>query len=114
MSCEICGIDSYGDRCQEHARKTNFTVAAGANTKQVGGSHYQQGGEQHWDRIWRLYGAGYFVGCITKYLERYPRKNGIEDLKKAQHFLQKLIELEEAKKLLEYQSLPNPYTEGKS
>lgn len=66
------------------------------NDKQVGGSHYQHddGGEQHWDRQWRLYGRGYFVGCITKYVERYHLKNGIQDLEKAQHFLQKLIELE--------------------
>jgi hypothetical protein len=69
-----------------------------ANSVQVGGNHYQQkdGGEQHWDRIWRLHGAGYFVGCITKYVERYQDKNGIQDLQKAQHFLTKLIELESA------------------
>lgn len=114
MNCEICGMESLGDRCQEHAKKTNFSVAAVANSKQVGGSHYQRGGEQHWDRIWRLYGRGYFVGCATKYLERYHLKNGVEDLKKAQHFIQKLIELEQDQKLREYQSLPNPYTEGKS
>lgn len=65
-----------------------------ANDRQVGGTHYQRGGEQHWDRIWRLYGPGYFVGCITKYVERYKDKNGLEDLRKAQHFLEKLIELE--------------------
>jgi hypothetical protein len=65
-----------------------------ANGRQVGGQHYQSGGEQHWDRVWRLYGPGYFVGCITKYLERYPMKNGIQDLEKARHFLDKLIELE--------------------
>jgi hypothetical protein len=34
------------------------------------------------------------VGCITKYVERYQDKNGLQDLEKAQHFLQKLIELE--------------------
>ena len=66
-----------------------------ANQRQVGGGHYKIGGEEHWDRIWRLYGRGYFVGCITKYVERYPYKAGVEDLKKAAHFLQKLIELEE-------------------
>jgi Protein of unknwon function (DUF3310) len=65
-----------------------------ANERQVGGSHYQIGGEQHWDRQWRLHGAGYFVGCITKYVERYQDKNGIQDLEKAKHFLEKLIELE--------------------
>lgn len=70
-----------------------------ANERQIGGHHYQQedGGEQHWDRIWRLYGPGYFVGCITKYLERYPNKDGLKDLEKARHFLDKLIELETAK-----------------
>ena len=68
-----------------------------ANDIQIGGDHYKKlGGEEHWDRQWRLHGRGYFVGCITKYTERYPDKNGIEDLKKARHFLDKLIELEEA------------------
>jgi hypothetical protein len=69
-----------------------------ANDRQVGGNHYRPktNGEQHWDRIWRLYGSGYFIGCITKYLERYPAKNGVEDLQKARHFLDKLIELESA------------------
>lgn len=69
-----------------------------ANDIQVGGDHYKSlNGEEHWDRMWRLYGRGYFVGCITKYVERYHKKNGIEDLKKARHFLDKLIELESAK-----------------
>jgi len=67
-----------------------------ANDKQVGGDHYKkvEGGEEHWDRQWRMNGRGYFVGCITKYVERYPFKNGIQDLEKAKHFLEKLIELE--------------------
>lgn len=66
-----------------------------ANDKQVAGDHYhQKDGEQHWDRIYRLYGRGYFVGCATKYIERYHLKNGKQDLEKAIHFLEKLIELE--------------------
>lgn len=68
-----------------------------ANERQVGGNHYKQdGGEEHWDRQWRMNGRGYFVGCITKYVERYHNKNGIQDLEKAHHFLEKLIELERA------------------
>ena len=67
-----------------------------ANKVQIGGDHYHKGGEQHWDMIWRLHGAGYFVGCITKYVLRYQDKNGAEDLHKARHFLDKLIELEES------------------
>jgi len=65
-----------------------------ANDRQVGGFHYQTNGEQHWDRVYRMFGPGYFIGCITKYVERYQSKNGYEDLLKAQHFLEKLIELE--------------------
>lgn len=64
-----------------------------ANERQVGGDHYKRGGEEHWDRVYRLFGPGYFVGCITKYVERYQFKNGLEDLRKAEHFIQKLIEL---------------------
>ncbi len=66
-----------------------------ANDVQIGGAHYRsEEGEQHWDRMYRLYGRGYFVGCSTKYIERYHLKNGKEDLEKAIHFIQKLIELE--------------------
>ena len=72
-----------------------------ANERQVGGDHYKQGGEEHWDRVWRLYGRGYFVGCITKYVERYHLKNGVQDLEKAKHFLEKLIELESINSTLE-------------
>lgn len=71
-----------------------------ANSRQVGGDHYRKGltagGEQHWDMIYRLYGHGYFVGCVTKYVLRYRDKNGVEDLEKARHYLDKLIELERA------------------
>lgn len=71
-----------------------------ANERQVGGNHYREAAagqdEQHWDRQWRLHGRGYFIGQITRYVERYHLKNGIEDLNKAQHYIEKLKELEEA------------------
>jgi len=68
-----------------------------ANDRQVGGLHYKNKGEEHWDRQFRLFGPGYLIGQITKYVERYQTKNGIQDLEKAEHFIQKLIELEKAK-----------------
>lgn len=67
-----------------------------ANEVQVGGNHYKTNGEEHWDRVDRLQ-LDYFQGQITKYVERWRKKNGIQDLEKAQHFLQKYIELERAK-----------------
>jgi hypothetical protein len=67
-----------------------------ANDYQIGGNHYRKKeGVQHWDRVARL-GLNYFQGTITAYVERYRDKNGVEDLKKARHFLDKLIELEES------------------
>lgn len=83
-----------------------------ANDKQVGGDHYKKGGEEHWDRQWRLYGRGYFVGCITKYVERYHEKNGLQDLEKAAHFLEKLMELEKAKAALNVNTVTITAREG--
>lgn len=65
-----------------------------ANEIQVGGEHYQTE-IQHWDFVWANH-LDYFQGQITKYVCRWKGKNGVEDLKKAQHFLQKYIELAEA------------------
>lgn len=65
-----------------------------ANQRQIGGSHYKTNGkgEEHWDRVARL-GMNYWEACATKYIERARLKNGVSDLEKAEHYLQKLIEL---------------------
>lgn len=63
-----------------------------ANETQVGGTHYQSK-FQHWDFIAQGFGVGYFKGVVTKYLVRWRKKNGKEDLQKARHYLEKLAEL---------------------
>ena len=64
---------------------------------QVGGTHYNKYKDfQPWD-AWRLWNLNAFQGAILKYVVRYRDKNGIEDLKKARHYLDKLIECEEEK-----------------
>ena len=35
---------------------------------------------------------GYLYGNVLKYMWRWPEKNGIEDLRKAKHYLEWLIE----------------------
>lgn len=40
---------------------------------------------------------GFHRGNVLKYITRYQDKNGVEDLKKARRYLDKLIELEEQK-----------------
>lgn len=64
-----------------------------ANDIQVAGDHYKTK-YQHWDMLVMMgYTSEYFVGQATKYISRWRKKNGIPDLKKGQHFIQKLIEL---------------------
>ena len=63
-----------------------------ANNRQVGGDHYKHAEYQHWD--WahdcRLHG----LPCAaSKYVSRYRRKNGKEDLEKAVHYIDKAEEL---------------------
>jgi len=41
------------------------------------------------------WGRGFAAGNVMKYVWRYERKGGINDLKKAQWYLQRLIEMEE-------------------
>ena len=68
-----------------------------ANNKQVGGAHYKTKDIQPWDAI-HTWGLGFFSGNVVKYVARHREKNGIEDLKKARHYLDKLIEIMEKQK----------------
>lgn len=88
---------------EQYARELEAGIKAGltieesimaANDTQVGGEHYVTGGLQHWDVVYK-FNLGYFEGQITKYIFRWRKKNGVEDLKKARHFLDKLIEMNE-------------------
>jgi len=65
-----------------------------ANDRQVAGEHYKSK-IQHWDYV-IANNLDYFQAQVTKYVTRHRGKNGIEDLKKAQHFLEKYIEVLEA------------------
>lgn len=45
----------------------------------------------HWDLVIAT-GMGYLEGNATKYLARWRLKNGLEDLKKSLHYIDKLME----------------------
>lgn len=63
-----------------------------ANKRQVAGTHYQTPtGYQHWDMVID-HNLNYFEGQITKYVMRCRSKNGVQDLQKALHFIEKYIE----------------------
>ena len=65
-----------------------------AKSKQVGGNHYKKA-IQPWDIIseWEL---DFWEGNVLKYLLRWKFKDGLQDLKKARHYLDYLIEREES------------------
>lgn len=63
-----------------------------ANDQQVGGAHYQKGKVQHWDVV-TIYGICYLMGNASKYLLRWRDKNGVQDLQKCQHYVDKAVEM---------------------
>lgn len=69
---------------------------------QVGGSHYKNLAIQPLEFI-VANELDFPSGNVVKYVVRYKLKGGLEDLKKARHYLDLLIELEEKK--LETQGL---------
>lgn len=67
---------------------------SGANDIQVAGTHYKNKAIQPWDYIVSN-NIGYLEGNVIKYVSRWKDKGGVDDLKKAQHYLTKLIETQE-------------------
>ena len=61
---------------------------------QVGGNHYKNLAIQPVEYIFKN-NIGYFEGCVIKYVTRWKSKGGVQDLEKAKHFLELLIELQE-------------------
>lgn len=62
------------------------------NQIQIGGDHYKHSSIQHWDWAWAEQ-LDFYQYQITKYVSRWNRKNGLQDLEKAQHYLQKYMEV---------------------
>ena len=73
--------------------KASEAVTTGANAIQVGGTHYKAS-YQHWDFVADLR-LDYWQACATKYVTRWRKKNGLEDLRKAPHYMLKRAEIQE-------------------
>jgi hypothetical protein len=63
-----------------------------ANDNQVNGTHYKDKAIQPWDFI-AGNDMGYLEGNVVKYVSRWRDKGGVQDLEKARHYLDKLIEV---------------------
>ncbi len=67
-----------------------------ADDVQIGGSHYKDKAVQPWAAMeaWMTPDEfrGFLKGNAIKYLAREHSKGGLQDLKKAMHYMKKLIE----------------------
>ncbi len=59
--------------------------------EQVGGDHYKKLAIQPVEYI-LANNLGFVEGAVIKYVTRWKNKNGIEDLRKARHFIDLLIQ----------------------
>lgn len=89
------GIEQFNKRMREQETERMEKEAQAANKHQIGGSHYMKA-IQPWDYI-AANQLGYFEGNVVKYVTRWKDKGGINDLMKAKHYIEKLIELETGK-----------------
>jgi hypothetical protein len=76
---------------------TQFKPSNKADDLQVGGDHYKNMGVQPWKAMesWMTpeQFAGFLRGNAIKYLARCDAKGGIDDIKKARHYIDKLVEV---------------------
>jgi len=62
------------------------------DTPQVGGDHYQKHAIQPWEYA-ELNKLSFLEGNVVKYITRYKDKGGKEDLEKAKHCIDLLLEM---------------------
>ena len=69
-----------------------------ADDMQVGGEHYRNKDIQPWTAMqaWMTpeQFKGFLWGNVIKYIARWQDKVGVEDLRKARHYMDKLIEIQ--------------------
>jgi hypothetical protein len=80
-----------------HVPNNKFVPSTKADGLQIGGDHYKNMGVQPWVAMesWMTpeQFAGFLRGNAIKYLARCDVKGGIDDIKKARHYIDKLVEV---------------------
>lgn len=102
FNCATCGRSEWeAEECRrvdcpgKKSCEVGVQTGSGANGRQIGGAHYASDKVQHWDFVMG-HKLNYLEGNATKYLSRWRKKNGLQDLEKAEHYVTKLIELAQA------------------
>lgn len=91
--------EKFGRKLYSEWDENVFLKCLGIETKDnINPLHYKrlpkETIERIQDNLTEIEFKGYLKGNILKYLDRYENKNGVEDLKKANWYLNKLIEIE--------------------
>lgn len=79
-------MSDYDEQREEDRLKARALVKG---VKQVGGKHYQSDIDPI--AYIKANNLGFLEGNIIKYVTRHKRKGGLEDLRKAEHYLALLI-----------------------
>ena len=94
MLCDTCRNPTH---CANLGRCGMRTGTQSALDKQESGNHYKDKGIQPIVYI-HANNLGFCAGNVVKYITRYKDKNGAEDIRKAIHYCQLLLELEYGEK----------------
>lgn len=87
----ISGVD-----IQDYKQLDLFQPEPNPLNEQIGGNHYKRFAIQPAEYAFHNH-LEFLPANIIKYVTRYPFKNGLQDLEKALHCLQMLIQLEKSK-----------------
>ena len=102
---DCCGQPSFCEKPCFHGSDSTAPGRAGsiagvARREQISGDHYVTKAVQPWDAMqsWMTpeQFEGFLRGNAIKYLARYTDKRGIEDVRKAMHYMARLVEHLEA------------------
>ena len=97
MVAAQAAVQAEMDRAAKRAVPAEVATATDSpRTMQVGGDHYTAMPVQPFEYI-TANGIGFGEGCAIKYLSRWRSKGGVEDLRKARHFIDMLIDWETRK-----------------
>ena len=96
---KACGTNlPYAEELMARISSENWRETVSALDGQVGGSHYKDMEVQPWQAMeaWLTPEEyrGYHKGVAIAYLARERQKGGLQDIEKAIHHLQRLVEVE--------------------
>jgi hypothetical protein len=90
--CERCGATTHFTAGSTPGSYSHLCSGSTALNKQIAGDHYKNMPIQVVE-FCHANGIGFLEGNIIKYACRYSKKGGVEDVEKAKHYCELLLEL---------------------